>query len=40
MMGHIKARCWAKGGGLEGQYPEWFKGKRDFAHLKYCENGH
>ena len=28
-MGHTKARCWAKGGGQEGQYPEWFKGKRD-----------
>src|SRR3979490_1159336 len=27
--GHSKTRCWAKGGGLEGQYPEWFKGKRD-----------
>ena len=27
--GHMKARCWAKGGGLEGQYPEWFKGKKD-----------
>ena len=27
--GHFKAKCWAKGGGQEGQYPEWFKGKRD-----------
>ena len=27
--GHTKAKCWVKGGGLEGQYPEWFKGKRD-----------
>ena len=27
--GHTKARCWEKGGGQEGQYPEWFKGKRD-----------
>ena len=26
--GHAKVKCWAKGGGLEGQYPEWFKGKR------------
>ena len=23
--GHTKARCWGKGGGQEGQYPEWFK---------------
>ncbi len=28
-LGHTKPRCWAKGGGQEGQYPEWFKGKRD-----------
>ena len=28
-MGHTKAQCWAKGGGQEGQYPEWFKGKKD-----------
>jgi len=27
--GHTKARCWAKGGGQEGQYPKWFKGRRD-----------
>ena len=27
--GHIKAKCWEKGGGEEGQYPEWYKGKRD-----------
>jgi len=27
--GHTKARCWAKGGGQEGQYPEWFKGRKD-----------
>src|SRR5882724_8927236 len=26
---HFKAKCWAKGGGQEDQYPEWFKGKRD-----------
>ena len=26
---HTKARCWGKGGGQEGQYPEWFKGKKD-----------
>jgi len=26
--GHIKAKCWAKGGGQEGQYPEWFKGSK------------
>ena len=26
---HSKARCWAKGGGCEGQYPEWWRGKRD-----------
>src|SRR5882724_9589211 len=22
--GHTKVKCWAKGGGLEGQYPAWF----------------
>jgi len=27
--GHTKTRCWAKGGGQEGQYPEWYKGKKD-----------
>ena len=27
--GHTKSRCWAKGGGQEGQYPECFEGKRD-----------
>jgi len=27
--GHIKAKCWAKGGRQEGQYPEWFKGRKD-----------
>jgi len=27
--GHTKAKCWAKGGGQEGQYLEWFKGRRD-----------
>jgi len=25
----FKARCWEKGGGQEGQYPKWFKGKKD-----------
>ena len=28
-MGHIKAKCWAKGSGQEGQYPKWFKGRKD-----------
>ncbi len=28
-MGHTKNRCWAKEGGQEGQYPKWFKGKKD-----------
>ena len=26
--GHMKTRCWEKGGGQEGQYPEWFQGKK------------
>jgi len=26
--GHIAAKCWAKGGSQEGQYPEWHKGNR------------
>src|SRR5882724_8332461 len=25
--GHIKAKCWSKGGGQEGQYPEGFRGR-------------
>jgi len=27
--GHIAAKCWAKGSGQEGQYPEQHKGNRD-----------
>lgn len=27
--GHLKAKCWRKGGGCEGQYPAWWKGKKD-----------
>ena len=27
--GHTKTKCWAKGGRQEGQYPDWFKGKKD-----------
>ena len=27
--GHTKVKCWAKGGGQEGQYPDWFKGKKE-----------
>ena len=27
--GHTKTRCWAKDSGQEGQYPEWYKGKKD-----------
>jgi len=27
--GHVKAKCWDKGGSQEGQYPEWYEGKRD-----------
>jgi hypothetical protein len=27
--GHTKASCWTKGGGQEGQYPEWYEGKKD-----------
>jgi len=26
---HTKANCWAKGGGQEGQYPDWYEGKKD-----------
>jgi len=25
--GHIKAKCWSKGGGQEGQYPKGFRGR-------------
>jgi hypothetical protein len=33
--GHTKANCWHKGGDKEGQYPDWWLGKRDkpTAHL-------
>ncbi len=27
--GHSKARCWHKGGDVEGEYPDWWKGRRD-----------
>src|SRR5882724_4923991 len=27
--GHVAAKCWAKGGSQEGQYPEQHKGNRD-----------
>ncbi|KAK6992317.1 hypothetical protein R3P38DRAFT_2570545, partial [Favolaschia claudopus] len=27
--GHTKARCWHKGGDIEGQYPDWWIGKRE-----------
>lgn len=26
--GHTKARCWHEGGDMEGQYPDWWLGKR------------
>jgi hypothetical protein len=28
-MGHLAADCFRKGGGKEGQYPSWWKGKKD-----------
>jgi len=28
-MGHTATKCWAKGGAQEGQYPDWYKGKKD-----------
>src|SRR5882724_1915568 len=28
-MGHTEPKCWAKGGGQEGQYPDWYEGKKD-----------
>ena len=28
-LGHTKVQCWGKGGGREGQYPEWWRGKKD-----------
>ena len=30
--GHTKTKCWAKGGGQEGQYPNWFKGRKGPNH--------
>ncbi|PBK82746.1 hypothetical protein ARMGADRAFT_1038412 [Armillaria gallica] len=27
--GHLRVRCWHKGGDIEGQYPEWWKGRCD-----------
>ncbi|KAJ3780896.1 hypothetical protein GGU10DRAFT_278553 [Lentinula aff. detonsa] len=28
-IGHIAEECFRKGGGKEGQYPSWWKGKKD-----------
>ncbi|GAW08486.1 retrovirus-related pol polyprotein from transposon tnt 1-94 [Lentinula edodes] len=28
-VGHLKDECFRKGGGKEGQYPSWWRGKRD-----------
>ncbi|KAJ3980216.1 hypothetical protein F5890DRAFT_1375617, partial [Lentinula detonsa] len=28
-VGHIAEECFRKGGGKEGQFPAWWKGKRD-----------
>jgi hypothetical protein len=34
--GYTKARCWHKGGDLEGQYPDWWKGKHiPKTHMAY-----
>jgi hypothetical protein len=34
--GHTKARCWHKGGDLEGQYLDWWKGKHiPKTHMAY-----
>ncbi|KAJ3825686.1 hypothetical protein F5880DRAFT_1477785, partial [Lentinula raphanica] len=27
--GHVIENCWKLGGGKQGQYPKWWKGKRD-----------
>ncbi|KAJ3981327.1 hypothetical protein F5890DRAFT_1389822, partial [Lentinula detonsa] len=27
--GHIAEECYRRGGGKEGQYPSWWKGKKD-----------
>ncbi|KAJ3727475.1 hypothetical protein C8R42DRAFT_553138, partial [Lentinula raphanica] len=27
--GHVKEDCYRKGGGKEGQFPSWWRGKRD-----------
>jgi hypothetical protein len=41
--GHTKERCWHKGGDREGQYPDWWKGKRNPSlaipktHMAYAE---
>jgi len=33
-------KCWDKGGSQEGQYPEWFKGRRDTHAVKSVTNTH
>ena len=30
----MKTKCWAKGGRQEGQYPDWFKGKKGHNTVK------
>ncbi|KAJ3979416.1 hypothetical protein F5890DRAFT_1421386 [Lentinula detonsa] len=36
-IGHIAEECFRRGGGKEGQYPPWWKGKKDsggpYAHV-------
>ncbi|KAJ3780238.1 hypothetical protein GGU10DRAFT_252760, partial [Lentinula aff. detonsa] len=29
--GHLAEECYRKGGGKEGQYPTWWKGKKDVS---------
>ncbi|KAJ3911951.1 hypothetical protein F5877DRAFT_20220, partial [Lentinula edodes] len=44
--GHTIKKCWSLGGGIQGQYPEWWKGKRTvplpgttpIAHIAVPEN--
>ncbi|PBK93352.1 hypothetical protein ARMGADRAFT_891405, partial [Armillaria gallica] len=33
-IGHTLNKCWKLGGGRQGQYPAWWKGKQD-AHLPF-----
>jgi len=38
--GHTITKCWAKGVSQEGQYPEWWEGRRDTHRVKAVTDTH